>query len=93
MDAVNVIIPDYLRGTVSDELSYFWDGRIYNYRLDPEFKEPLMWADAPEPLRERLAPLKARVDEMPDFYPDKPGAPRRFPYKTFYDFAPPQNPF
>ena len=85
--------PKASRYAMDDDYAYFWDGRIYNYRLDPEFKEPLMWADAPEPLRERLAPLKARVDEMPDFYPDKPGAPRRFPYKTFYDFAPPQNPF
>ena len=37
--------------------------------------------------------LKAKVDEYPDFYPDKPGASRRGNYGTFYDFAGPQNPF
>ena len=36
--------------------------------------------------------LKARVDER-EFYPDMPGQPRRSSYGTFYDFAPPQNPF
>ena len=85
--------PKASRYAMDDDYAYFWDGRIYNYRTDPEFKSPLQWKDAPAELQERLAPLKARVDEMPDFYPDKPGAPRRFPYKTFYDFAPPQNPF
>ena len=78
---------------MDDDYAYFWDGRIYNYREDPEFRSALRWEEAPAALQERLAPLKARVDEMADFYPDKPGAPRRFPYKTFYDFAPPQNPF
>ena len=34
----------------------------------------------------------ARVEEI-DFYPDMPGKPRRCDYGTFYDFAPPQNPF
>ena len=85
--------PKASRYAMDDDYAYFWDGRIYNYREDPEFRSPLMWDDAPAALQERLAPLKARVDEMPDFYPDKPGAPRRFPYKTFYDFAPPQDPF
>ena len=85
--------PKASRYAMDDEYAYFWDGRIYNYRIDPAFKAPLRWEDASTELQDRLAPLKARVDEMADFYPDKPGAPRRFPYKTFYDFAPPQNPF
>ena len=85
--------PRASRYAMDDDYAYFWDGRIYNYREDPEFRSALRWEDAPAALQERLAPLKARVDEMADFYPDKPGAPRRFPYKTFYDFAPPQNPF
>ena len=85
--------PKASRYAMDDDYAYFWDGRIYNYRTDPEFRSPMQWKDAPAELQERLAPLKARVDEMADFYPDKPGAPRRFPYKTFYDFAPPQNPF
>lgn len=85
--------PKASRYAMDDTYAYFWDGRIYNYRRDPEFKDALMWDEAPEELRQQLKPLKDRVDEMADFYPDKPGAPRRFPYKTFYDFAPPQNPF
>ncbi|MBQ9893008.1 MAG: sulfatase-like hydrolase/transferase [Bacteroidales bacterium] len=85
--------PKASRYAMDDEYACFWDGRIYNYREDPEFTSPLMWDAAPAELQERLSPLKARVDRMADFYPDKPGAPRRFPYKTFYDFAPPQNPF
>ncbi len=85
--------PKASRYAMDDTYAYFWDGRIYNYRTDPEFTHPLMWADASSELQEQLRPLKARVDEMADFYPDKPGAPRKFPYKTFYDFAPPQNPF
>ncbi len=85
--------PKASRYAMDDEYAYFWDGRIYNYRQDPEFLSPVLWDEAPAELQQRLAPVKARVDQMPDFYPDKPGAPRRFPYKTFYDFAPPQNPF
>ena len=85
--------PKASRYAMDDDYAYFWDGRIYNYREDPEFKNPLKWDEAPAELRARLQPLKDRVDEMADFYPDKPGAPRKFPYKTFYDFAPPQNPF
>ncbi|MBQ7708295.1 MAG: sulfatase-like hydrolase/transferase [Bacteroidales bacterium] len=85
--------PKASRYAMDDDYAYFWDGRIYNYREDPDFKQPLLWKDAPADLQARLQPLKDRVDQMPDFYPDKPGAPRKFPYKTFYDFAPPQNPF
>ena len=85
--------PKASRYAMDDTYAYFWDGRIYNYRTDPEFTKALMWDDASPELQEQLRPLKDRVDEMADFYPDKPGAPRKFPYKTFYDFAPPQNPF
>jgi hypothetical protein len=51
-----------------------------------------MYADASEELKAAVADLKARVDEV-DFYPDMPVKPRRSNYGTFYDFAPPQNPF
>ena len=51
-----------------------------------------MYADASEELKAAVADLKTRVDEV-DFYPDMPGQPRRGDYGTFYDFAPPQNPF
>lgn len=85
--------PKASRYAMDDDYAYFWDGRIYNYREDPEFLHPQQWADASAELQARLQPLKDRVDQMADFYPDKPGAPRKFPYKTFYDFAPPQNPF
>ncbi|MCQ2136898.1 MAG: sulfatase, partial [Bacteroidales bacterium] len=74
------------------DYAYFWDGRVYNYREDPYFQNATKWEDISAELQERLAPLKSRVDQMADFYPDKPGAPRRGNYKTFYDFAPPQNP-
>lgn len=52
-----------------------------------------MYDDASQELKDAVSLIKARVDEMKDFYPDKPGAPRRGNYKTVYDFAPPQNPF
>jgi hypothetical protein len=51
-----------------------------------------MYADASEDVKKAVEPLKARVEQV-DFYPDMPGQPRRCPYGTFYDFAPPQNPF
>jgi hypothetical protein len=51
-----------------------------------------MYADASDELKASVAALKARVDEK-EFYPDMPGQPRRSSYGTFYDFAPPQNPF
>jgi arylsulfatase A len=78
---------------MNDTYAYFWDGRIYNYREDPEFKDPVLYDDASQELKDAVSAIKARVDEMKDFYPDMPGAPRRGNYKTFYDFAPPQNPF
>ena len=85
--------PKASRYAMNDTWAYFWDGRIYNYREDPTFLSPVRYEDASPQLREAVAALKERVDEMADFYPDKPGAPRRGNYKTFYDFAPPQNPF
>lgn len=80
------------RYAMGETYAYFWDGRIYNYKEDPEFRNPVQYADASAELKEEVAPLKARVDEVA-FYPDMPGAERRSPYGTFYDFAPPQNPF
>ena len=80
------------RYAMNDTYAYFWDGRIYNYRTDPEFTSPTMYADASEELKAEVSALKARVDEV-DFCPDMPGKPRRCNYGTFYDFAPPQNPF
>lgn len=81
------------RYAMNDTYAYFWDGRIYNYRTDPAFTKPTMYDQASDELKAEVAGIKARVDEMKDFYPDKPGAPRRGNYRTFYDFAPPQNPF
>jgi hypothetical protein len=51
-----------------------------------------MYADASDEIKKIVEPLKNRVDEV-DFYPDMPGKERRCDYGTFYDFAPPQNPF
>ena len=51
-----------------------------------------MYSEAPEALKTHVSALKARVEEV-DFYPDMPGKPRKSDYGTFYDFAPPQNPF
>ena len=47
---------------------------------------------ASDEIKKAIEPLKNRVEEV-DFYPDMPGQPRRSDYGTFYDFAPPQNPF
>ena len=80
------------RYAMNDTYAYFWDGRIYDYHADPEFKSPVMYDEASQELKDAVAELKARVDEV-EFYPDMPGKPRRSPYGTFYDFAPPQNPF
>ena len=43
-------------------------------------------------VKKAVEPLKNRVEEV-EFYPDMPGKERRCDYGTFYDFAPPQNPF
>ena len=85
--------PKASRYAMNDSLAYFWDGRIYNYRNDPRFTQPVKYDEASDELKTSVAKLKARVDEFKDFYPDKPGAPRRGKYKTFYDWAKPQNPF
>lgn len=84
---------------MNDSLAYFWDGRIYNYREDPEFTSPVMYDEASDEMKAAVAALKERVEAEYDysygvnFTPDAPGAPRRGNYKTFYDWAPPQNPF
>lgn len=85
--------PKASRYAMNDSLAYFWDGRIYNYRTDPRFQNAVKYDEAPAETKEAVKKLKERVDEMKDFYPDKPGAPRRGHYKTFYDWAAPQNPF
>jgi hypothetical protein len=51
-----------------------------------------MYAEASEELKAEVTELKSRVEEV-DFYPNMPGKERRSNYGTFYDFAPPQNPF
>lgn len=86
--------PKASRYAMNDQYAYFWDGRIYDYRHDPNFEySPVMYDEASAELKAAVAALKERVDQFDDFYPDKPGAPRRGAYKTFYDWAPPQNPF
>lgn len=91
--------PKASRYAMNDSLAYFWDGRIYNYREDPEFTSPVMYDEASDEMKAAVAALKERVEAEYDysygvnFTPDAPGAPRRGNYKTFYDWAPPQNPF
>lgn len=92
--------PKASRYAMDDRYAYFWDGRIYDYREDPRFLSPVMYDDAGEDLKAAVAPLKKRVEDTSaaysygtEFYPDAPGAPRRGKYKTFYDWAGPQNPF
>lgn len=73
------------RFALNDSLAYFWDGRIYNYRVDPAFTSAIMYEDAPAEIREAVAPLKARVDQV-EFYREMPGAPRHnTSYNSFYD--------
>jgi arylsulfatase A len=84
--------PKASRYAMDDKYAYFWDGRIYEYKVDPDFQKPLMYADASDDIKKIVEPLKNRVEEV-DFYPDMPGKERRCDYGTFYDFAPPQNPF
>lgn len=85
--------PKASRYAMNDEYAYFWDGRIYRYKEDPTFANPMQYADAPEEVKTAVAALKERVDQFEDFYPDCPGAPRVGDYKTFYDARPPQDPF
>lgn len=75
------------------DYKYYWDGRFYNVSNDLMEQNPLDINECSDDVREVYAMLKAKVDEYPDFYADKPGAPRRGNYGTFYDFADPQNPF
>lgn len=85
--------PKASRYAMNDEYAYFWDGRIYRYKQDPEFTSPVYYDEAPDDVKNAVAALKERVDEYENFYPDCPGVPRRGDYGTFYDWAPPQNPF
>ncbi|MGN0189793.1 MAG: sulfatase-like hydrolase/transferase [Candidatus Cryptobacteroides sp.] len=92
--------PKASRYAMNDTYAYFWDGRIYNYREDPRFTSPVMYENASDELKAAVCALKERVEDRTspysygtDFRPDAPGAPRRGNYKTFYDWAPPQNPF
>lgn len=92
--------PRASRYAMNDSYAYFWDGRIYNYREDPSFTSPVMYDQASDELKAAVCSLKERVEDRTapysygkDFRPDAPGAPRRGNYKTFYDWAPPQNPF
>lgn len=92
--------PRASRYAMNDSYAYFWDGRIYNYREDPRFTSPVMYDQASDELKAAVCSLKERVEDRTapysygkDFRPDAPGAPRRGNYKTFYDWAPPQNPF
>lgn len=81
------------RCAFNTEYKYYWDGRFYDIARDPLEHSPLDVGTCPPDVQALYARLKAKVDEMPDWYPDKPGAPRRGNYGTFYDFAGPQNPF
>lgn len=92
--------PRASRYAMNDTYAYFWDGRIYNYREDPRFTSPVMYAEATDEMKAAVEALKARVEDKTaaysygtGFFPDAPGAPRRGNYKTFYDWADPQNPF
>lgn len=75
------------------DYKYYWDGRFYNVANDLNEENPLDVSHLSEEVQTVYTMLKTKVDEFPDFYPDKPGAPRRGNYGTFYDFADPQNPF
>jgi len=75
------------------DYKYYWDGRFYNVSNDLNEENPLDVSHLSEEVQTVYTMLKTKVDEFPDFYPDKPGAPRRGNYGTFYDFADPQNPF
>ena len=75
------------------DYKYYWDGRFYNVSNDLYEEKPLDVSECTDEVKRIYAMLKTKVDEYPDFYPDKPGAPRRGNYGTFYDFADPQNPF
>ena len=76
------------RYAMTPEYKYYWDGRFYNYIEDPDEQHPIDVNNARPEIQTIYAKLKAKVDEYPDWYPDKPGAERHGNYKSFYDFAP-----
>ncbi|WP_295937547.1 sulfatase-like hydrolase/transferase [uncultured Alistipes sp.] len=81
------------RCAYNTEYKYYWDGRFYNIKEDPRELNRVDIAACSEDVKALYGRLKARVDELADWYPNKPGAPRRGDYGTFYDFAGPQDPF
>lgn len=85
--------PKAARAARTTEYKYYWDGRFYNTRDDFMEEHPIDIETCSDEVKAIYAKLKAKVDEVPDFYPDMPGAPRRGNYGTFYDFADPNNPF
>jgi len=85
--------PKASRCAFSTRYKYYWDGRFFDIVNDPMEQQPIDVTTCDAEVQALYARLKAKVDEMPDWYPDKPGAPRRGDYGTFYDFAGPANPF
>lgn len=84
--------PASARAARTVDYKYYWDGRFYNTREDFDEQHPIDINTCSDEVKAIYAKLKAKVDEYPDFYPDKPGAPRRGNYGTFYDFAAPNDP-
>lgn len=85
--------PYAARAARTTEYKYYSDGRFYNTREDFMEEHPIDIDTCSDEVKAIYAKLKAKVDELPGFYPDMPGAPRRGDYGTFYDFAEPNNPF
>lgn len=85
--------PQASRCAYTTEYKYYWDGRFYNISEDPLEQAPVDIEACSAPVKAVYEKLKAKVNEIPDWYPDKPGVSRRGDYGTFYDFAGPQNPF
>ena len=65
--------PRAARCAYDKEYKYYWDGRFYHYAEDPLEEHPLDIADCTPEVQALHARLKARVDELPGWYPDKPG--------------------
>ena len=55
------------RYAMDDTYAYFWDGRIYEYKKDPEFRNAVMYADASDELKAAVADLKERVAQRQAF--------------------------
>ncbi|MDE6861136.1 MAG: sulfatase-like hydrolase/transferase, partial [Alistipes sp.] len=85
--------PYAARAARTTDYKYYWDGRFYNTKEDFMEEHPIAIETCSDEVKAIYAKLKAKVDELPGFYPDMPGAPRRGNYGTFYDFAEPNNPF